>query len=90
MFDLAETRFAQSLSMLESLESEYASAPDGPEQNRIKETMKKVIGEIPDEHLTAFRRYAEARVQGAESDVAAVRNILDELETEKDRRRGKT
>jgi len=89
MSDLAETKFAQALTILESLESAYTSAPDESAKNRIKETISKVIGEIPDEQLAAFRFYADKRVRGTESVVADVHNILDQLEAERKQRRPK-
>ena len=89
MSDLAETKFAQAFTILESLKSAYNSASDDSEKNRIKEAMNKVVGEIPDEYLTAFGFYADERVRRAESAVADAHNILGQLEAERERRRPK-
>ena len=86
MADLTDSRFAELIGLLESLESAYVSAVEDSERNRIKDKISGVVAEMREEHIVAYRFYMEERTKQAQSTLERGRNVLKELQSERERR----
>lgn len=89
MADLADNKFPELLTMLESLESSFVRADDDSERDRIKGSIRRIIGEMKDEHFALYELFVEERIRQTESTLQDERKMLRELENEMERRRQK-
>ena len=87
MTDQPDKRFEELVAMLESLESAYVSADEDSERDRIKVAITRLIGQMTDEHMVAYKLYIEERMNQVQSNLEHHETILSKLQSELQSRR---